>query len=425
VKRKRTKSMMFGLSLVVLALSLVLAACGGGGGGAQEKNPESITVFLIPSPSQEAIEKTIPAFTKATGIDVNVVTAPYEAAHQKMLLSIRAKQGKYDVVQFDNPYLASFATQGALTPLDSYIEESKEYDIDDFVKPLQEYGMYEGSTYGLDLSTEPLIFWDRSDIYAKLGLKAPKTWAEYLTNAEKVQESGLASGQTMAFSSPQVSWWWIQLLWSFGGDVYNSKMEPTVDTPQAVEATEYMKKLIALSPQSSLSAEVDGNTSIFTTGQAGQMISFSGYYPSIENPSESKVAGKVGTGALPSEATDTIELTGWNIGIPSDSKKKEAAWKFLEYVLGKKNSVQFLEDGAAAIGRTSVTSNPELVAKYPYLKALIPAAENGRRLPALPQWPEVQDAIGTRVAEMLIGSTSVESGLQSMQSALGPILSGE
>ena len=104
-------------------------------------------------------------FEKQTGINVHVVDAPYDDAHQKMLLSFQAKKGAYDVVQFDNPFLAPFASQNALTDLGPYTAKSTPYDISDFVQPLQDYNKYNGTAVDAltdvsltDISDGKLVF---------------------------------------------------------------------------------------------------------------------------------------------------------------------------------------------------------------------------------------------------------------------------
>jgi multiple sugar transport system substrate-binding protein len=381
-----------------------------------------ITVFMIPSPTMDAIESRIPEFEEETGIKVNVVDAPYGDAHQKMLLSFQSKKGAYDVVQFDNPYLAPFASQNALAGLDDYINSSESYDIGDFVKPLQEYGQVDGVTYGLNLSTEPLILWYRTDIYEKLGLSVPTTWEEYLSNAKTIQDSGLAAGQIIANSSDVNSWWWLQLAWSFGGDPVGADGSVDVTSESVVAATDYMKELLAVSPESALTATGDDATTLFTTQDVGQMINYSGYYPVIADPVNSPNAANIGTAVIPIGAKDITELTGWNIGIPSDSKKKDAAWKFLDFMLNKENTPKLMEAGAAAIGRTSIVDNPAITEKWPYVALLGPAAESGRRLPALVDWAQVSNQIGVAVQNILSGSVSTKDGLDALQDELSATL---
>jgi multiple sugar transport system substrate-binding protein len=406
---------------------LVLAACSspsGSSSSASGGTAKEITVFLIPSPTEDAIKKRIPDFETQTGVKVKVVDSPYDDAHQKMLLSFQARKGAYDVVQFDNPFLAPFASQNALANLDPYLAKSTAYDISDFVQPLQDYGKYDGVTYGLDLSTEPFILWYRKDIYAKLKLSVPTTWDQYLENAKKIQASGLASGQVLANASSVNSWWWLQLLWSFGGDLTDSSGKVTVDSPAAQQATEYMKSLLEVSPKSAITATGDDATTLFTTQDVGQMINYTGYYPVITDPKSSKVIDKFGTALIPHGTTDITELTGWNIGIPADSKAKDTAWQFLEWLLGKDNAPKLMDAGAAAIGRTSIVTDTAITDKQPYIALLGPAAQTGRRLPALVQWGQVSNQIGVAVQDMLTGKSSIPDGLKNLQSELSTTLGG-
>jgi multiple sugar transport system substrate-binding protein len=424
--RRRPGRVAVALTALVVA-SLALSACSsssstapasagastGSGGTAK-----TITVFLIPSPTEDAIKARIPEFQTQTGITVKVVDAPYDDAHQKMLLSFQAKQGAYDVVQFDNPFLAPFASQNALTDLGPYTAKSTAYDIADFVQPLQDYNKYNGVSVALNLSTEPFILWYRKDIYQKLGLSVPTTWDQYLSNAQKIQATGTASGQVIANNSSVNSWWWLQLLWSYGGDMTDASGKATVNTPQAIAATDYMKSLLAVSPKSAITATGDDATTLFTTQDVGQMINYSGYYPVITDPKASKVLTTFDTAVIPTGVANITQLTGWNIGIPADSKAKDTAWQFLEWLLGKDNTPKLMDAGAAAIGRTSIVTNTAITSKAPYIALLGPAAQSGRRLPALTNWGQVSNQIGVAIQDILTGKTSTKDGLDALQAQL-------
>jgi multiple sugar transport system substrate-binding protein len=225
----------------------------------------------------------------------------------------------------------------------------------------------------------------------------------------------------MGYSSSMASWWFIQLLWSFGGDLLDSKFNPTVDTPEALAATQYYKDLLKYSPSSAITSDGDAATSVFCAQDVGLILQYSGYWPTMADPKQCKAAGKFAVQKAPAGKVDITQLVGWNIGIPSDSKKKDLAWRYLEWNLGKSNAKRFLEEGAAAIGRTSVVTDSELLKKYPYLAALQPAAEVGRRLPAIREWPEVSQAIGSGVADILSEKVSVADGLKALNGALRDI----
>jgi multiple sugar transport system substrate-binding protein len=406
----------------LVTASLLLAACSSGGSDSEASG--EINVFLIPSPSSTAIQSFIPDFEKETGIKVNVSETPYGEAHQKQLLSYQQKAGAYDVAQFDNSFLMPFCQAKAMKPLDEYLSKSSEYDIADFSQSQQDYGKCNGDTLGLTLSTEPMIQWYRTDIYEKLGLKPATTWDEYYENAKKVQASG-AEGQIVGFG-PNVSWWWMTLVWSFGGSLYDDNLNPTVNTKEAIAATDYLKKLISVSPKGALTANSDEVTSKFLGENIGAMINYSGYYGSVLDKTINKNEGKIGTAPLPVGAADITHLAGWNIGIPADAKNPTAAWKFLEYVLGKTNAKRYLESGAAAIGRKSITTDSDLLAKFPYLAQLeIPASSRVERYPQIAVWPEFEVAAIEAVTQVLAGKQKTQPALDALNEKLKPILAKE
>ncbi len=395
------------------------------GGDLEAGSNGEINVFLIPSPSSTAIQSFIPAFQKKTGIKVNFSETPYGEAHQKQLLSYQQKSGAYDVAQFDNTFLAAFGAAKAMAPLDDYIAGSAEYDIADFTPGQQDYGKYSGVSYGLTLSTEPMIQWYRTDLYTELGLKPATTWDEYLANAVAVKKSGKGDGTIMGFG-PGVSWWWMTLVWSFGGKLYDENLNPTVNTPEALKATEYLKNLLDVAPKGAISTNGDDVTAKFVSTDIGSMVQYSGYYGFMLDPKTNKNLGKIETAKMPSGGTDITHLAGWNIGIPADSKNKEKAWQFLEFVLGKSNAKAFLKSGAAAIGRTSIITDPELLKEQPYLSTLdIPSSSRVERYPQLKVWPEMDKAIVDAITNVMTGKDEPQKGLDSLNEKLKPILATE
>ena len=406
----------------LVSVSLLLAACSSGGTDSEASG--EINVFLIPSPSSTSIQSFIPDFEAETGIKVNVSETPYGEAHQKQLLSYQQKAGTYDVAQFDNSFLMPFCQAQAMAPLDGYLGDSSEYDIADFSQSQQDYGKCNGETLGLTLSTEPMIQWYRTDIYEKLGLTPAKTWDEYYNNAKKVQGAGYG-GQIIGFG-PNVSWWWMTMVWSFGGNLYDDALNPTVNSKEAIAATDFLKKLMTVSPKGASTANSDEVTSKFLGENIGAMINYSGYYGSVLDKSINKNEGKIGTAPMPKGSADITHLAGWNIGIPKDAKNPTAAWKFLEYVLGKTNAKTYLESGAAAIGRKSITTDADLLAKFPYLAQLeIPASSRIERYPQIAVWPEFEVAAIDAVTQVLNGKSDSTKAMTALNEKLKPILAKE
>ena len=420
VKLKRVKSVA-----LVCALALGLSACSSSGSDAGKELSGELNLFLIPSPSSTSIQSFIPEFEAKTGVKVNVSETPYGEAHQKQLLSYKQKAGAYDIAQFDNSFLAPFCQAKAMTAIDKWVKDSDEYDINDFSKGQQDYGKCaNGETFGLTLSTEPMIQWYRTDLYEKLGLKPATTWDEWYSNAKTVADSG-ASGQLIGFG-PNVSWWWMTMVWSFGGKLYDENLNPTVNSPEAIAAVDYMKKLLAVSPKGAITANGDEVTSKFLGENIGAMLNYSGYYGMALDPAINKNVGKFATAPMPKGASDITHLAGWNIGIPADAKNPDAAWAFLEFVLGKTNAKAYLESGAAAIGRKSIISDATLLEKNPYLPQLeIPASSRIERYPQIAVWPEFEVAAIDAVTKVLTGKTASKAAMDALNTKLKSILANE
>ncbi|WP_395155751.1 ABC transporter substrate-binding protein [Ilumatobacter sp.] len=446
--RRRQPTHQFVAICIAVALGIAATGCGSDGGtadapadgGAPAETTDdsggagecgaagdagSIDVFLIPSPSSTSIQSFIPAFEAETCIEVNVSETPYGEAHQKQLLAYEQGDGQFDVAQFDNTYLAAFGAAEAMTPLDDYLADSAAYDIGDFTAGQQDYGKYAGQTLGLTLSTEPMIQWFRTDLYDELGLEPAATWEEYYDNAKVISDAGEADGTIMGFGS-SASWWWMTLVWSFGGQLYDEDLNPTVNSPEAVAATEYFKSLLDVAPDGAISANGDDVTFKFLSEPIGSMVQYSGYYGFVDDPAANEFPGAIGTALMPLGEADITHLAGWNIGVPADSKNADLGWKFLEYVLGKDNAKAYLESGAAAIGRTSITSDPALVERFPYLELLsIPDSSRIERYPQLKVWPEMDVTIVQEITNILTGENDVQTGLDKLNDALGPILAAE
>ena len=386
---------------------------------------EELNLFLSPSPSSTAIQSFIPAFEKKTGHTVKVTEIPYGEMHQKLMLSVQLKQGQYDVAQFDNSFLTPFGASGAMRSLDGMIAASKDYDIADFDKGQQDYGKYQGKTLGLTLSTEPMIQWYRTDIYKELGLKPAGTWDEFMANAKKVKESGKGDGAIFGWGA-NASWWWMTLIWSYGGHLYDDKYNPTVNSAEAVKATQYLKDMLAYGPKGAISATSDDATNKFLATDIGAMVQYSGYWGMLLDPANQKYLGKIGTAPMPKGPAAITHLAGWNIGIPTDAKHPEIAWQFLEFVLGKANAKAYLQAGAAAIGRTSISSDADLLAKHPYLPLLnISTDMRIERYPQIRVWPEFEKAALDALAPILSGEVEVKPALDALNEKLKPILAQE
>lgn len=84
--------------------------------------------------------------------------------------------------------LAGYARTGKIAALDAYYDKYKWDNVNDFYRGRNSY---QGKIYAVPMEQDLMGVYYNRDLFKKLGLEVPKTYAEFKTVAEKVKEAGL------------------------------------------------------------------------------------------------------------------------------------------------------------------------------------------------------------------------------------------
>ena len=150
---------------------------------------------------------------------------------QKLLASIAAGSVPA-VVQLEIHATCTFASKGALLPLDELMARSDHDRKDDFLAVLTNTDC-DGKTYGIPFNRSvPILYYNR-DRFAKAGLAGPpKTWTELATMAATLTRDE-PGGKVYGFM-PINQWWFFQsMTWSAGGDILAPDMKRAVFASEA------------------------------------------------------------------------------------------------------------------------------------------------------------------------------------------------
>lgn len=146
--------------------------------------------------------------TEQSGVKLTVVPVPRNEAGRRLNNRIAAGEAPDLIWEYDRNYIGNLVAQGALQPLDDYIDRYstviKTYIRDN--PDLLPYMTFNGKIYGLTTRRTPDLMangglWIRQDWLDKVGMKAPTTETEFFAVLKAFKESGLA-GHT---DSPVVS----------------------------------------------------------------------------------------------------------------------------------------------------------------------------------------------------------------------------
>ena len=114
-------------------------------------------------------------------------------------------------------------------------------------------------------------------------------------------------------------------------------------------------------------------------------------------------------------------IGGWGLAINADdsAKQKEAAWTYIKWIDSKKVHKEMNLMGAGSFLRKSEMTDADLAAKFPFLPVVAESFEHGDGdyRPRIPEYPKIQDILGTAVNSVLVGNTDPKTALDTAQAA--------
>jgi multiple sugar transport system substrate-binding protein len=164
-----------------------------------------------------------------------------------------------------------------------------------------------------------------------------------------------------------------------------------------------------------------GREESFRQGLAANMQTWSIGAAGYNDPAQSKVVGKAGIIlAPPGEGQEKqYGVGGWGLAINGDldDERKEAAWEFIKWITSPAIHKELNMRGAGSYLRISETQDPDLLAKYPFLPVIDETFRNGNGdyRPRIPQYPQIQDLLGTAVNAVLVGDVEPQEALDAAQ----------
>jgi multiple sugar transport system substrate-binding protein len=380
----------------------------------------TIRVAMVAEPRSDALAELANEFTELTGIKVEFNILAYPTLQEKQMVALTQGTGAYDIVHVDCVWVGQYAGEGWTVPLEKFIENTDPdtLALDDFVPSvLEEQGMWEGKIFGPPFIQAVFAMYYRTDIFEKYGAKVPQTWEELRDTAEmlNLKEPGVYGITFMGRRGVQLQCSYDNILWSYGGEWYDENYNPTINSPEAVEALEYFKTLIPFAPKGVLTYDWDENANAFAQGTAAMNFQWHNAAPRFYDPEQSKIIGKFEMTAVPGkkQADGTIKRTatfgGWSLQIPVDAPNKEAAWEFLVWACSKELELRLAYSQTGA--RLSSLQNPELQKKYMEYPAILVSLPTAKGRPRIAPYAELADALEVALSEAMTGTKSSQQAL--------------
>lgn len=390
-----------------------------------EKPYEGVTlrVLMTNNPHWNAqIARAREGFTEATGINVEFENVPWGDLITTISTEGIAGAGYYDLVWFMDAWAPGL--NNALQPLDEYVARDN-FDLTAWPKAYVDASSYDGKLLGLPTRAHPQLFFYRRDVFEKLGIEPPKTWAEVEAAGIKIQQetdlAGLA-GYYGVGNEGQNMWNWLVFLWENGSDIFDDNLRAKFNSPEGIEATQryvdLMLKHKITAPGSAGYVEPEAINS-FARGESAMWLGWWWAYASFNNSEQADpaVIGNVGFMAPPAwEGRGSASpILAVPMGMTVSSKNKDAAWEYLKWVNSQEFEMGIVMDtykGVAAAEHQNIVitqwanlRNAELNAMSEGLHELAAASLEGAiALPKLVEWPQVVEVISIAISEVAGGA---------------------
>jgi multiple sugar transport system substrate-binding protein len=394
---------------------------------AADKPYDGVTLTLASQNDQfgAVMADLAPKFKEATGITVKVDILSYPELLTKVTADFVGHTKGYDLLTMDNVWSGQFAESGYSVDLTDWIKrDAAEINVGDIYPVLMSsLGGYKGKQMAFPFAGYANVLAYRTDLYAAVGLKPPETMEDMVANAYKLtvppkQYGFVANGQ----KGPAVAQDWMQYNNEMGGSILDKDGKPALNSDANIKSLIVYKALFdKAAPPGAADYDWGGREESFRQGLAAQMQTWSVGAPGYFDPTMSKVVGKVAITVAPPGKGQPKKygIGGWGMAINADidPKQKEAAWLWIKWLTSPAIHKEFNLRGAGSYLRISETHDPELLAKYPFLTVIdeVFANGDGEYRPRIPQYPQIQDLLGTAVNAVLIGNADPKKALDGAQ----------
>ncbi|HEX5748375.1 MAG TPA: extracellular solute-binding protein [Archangium sp.] len=374
---------------------------------------ETVRLLLVGDPFALALQEAAPELEQLAGGRLELEVVGYDDVRRLTLRNAQDQVSAYDIVSFDVVWTGEYGQLGVLLPLETWISQAgAQVEPEDFLDIAYTQSRYHTRQLGLPIQPHPELLWYRKDLLAADGLQPPRTTDELLRVARHYHrpeagqyglvwngQRGQAFGQQMA-----------HFYAAFGQPLLDEQGRPTLDTPRGVAAARFALELLKVSPPDVVNTAWDQRPRRIAQGQAAMTYEWGARAWLVEEAPSSAVAGKIGYAAAPHApgAAPVTPMGTWSLGIPANiGPRQELAWRMLRWLTSRQVLKVLAHHGSGGMPRKSLLRDPELIHRYPVFSVVDQLSRAGQlqdwMRPAVPQWPQLAEILGTTYHDMLLG----------------------
>jgi len=383
-------------------------------GGVARAAAQTVTLSFwngLTGPDGRVMEGLVNDFmSQRRTIKIEQQQMPWTDFHTKMLTASSAGQAP-DVAIMHTYEWPRYVQVGAVTEFSDADLAALGFQQKDFATRAWEGGIYQGRRYAVPLDIHAMCLYVNNALFQSAGL-----WADGKPKVPKNREEFLSACKTLTkgdhwgvgWLQRGVGWAFQMLVWQNGGDIFNALGEPTLDSPAAIEAAQFIQDLNKKHHVTPEGITVNP-AEAFQTGKIGMAIHGDWLTPAF-------VAARMDFTVAP-VPTFFRQRAVWagshQIYLPvqrrPDSAKREAAFVFIKWI--SDHSLAWAQGGHIP-ARTALTGTSGFRARKQ--AALLADGPYWHFMPAVPKILVEESLIPAALEQIFLGRATPKDALQAL-----------
>jgi len=415
MQQRRPRLLFASLSMLLALAALLLAACGGSSTNNPSSGPVTLTYWYTEGTSETpVILQLIKQFQQQNpNIHIKAQAQPFGEAQSKFTTAAQSNTAP-DILRSDVGWVAQFASERFLLPIDQYVSSS---DQSDYLPNALAYDKYNGHLYGLPQVTDFLAVLYNKAEFTKAGISsAPATMTDFEADAQKLVSSGASK---YGFETSGASYFALPFLWAFGGGMIDSQNHILVNNSGSVAGLNFLLKL--QNQDKVMPAKVDvtnGYTNMVNdlkNGTTGMIFDGPWETSNILTGSAFSDAANLGIAGIPTGPTGATgsPTGGQSYVIYAGTKHPAEAAKFVQFMSSTSSQVAIAKANHTLPTRQSAYTDSS-VASDPVISGFYAIRKTAVSRPVILQGGELFNDFDPNIQAALLGQKSAADALNAV-----------
>ena len=314
------------------------------------------------NPWANELRPFLPAFTKLTGIKVEVLTFEEQQMRQRLITILQSHDAGVDefmsLSSLEGPLFAKAGWYADLGPImNAPGATAPGYDLSDFSPPLLKAVRFGGKLESIPVNIEGPVIYYRKDIFARCHVAVPKSLAAVQAAAAAIHKCDPAITPWVTRGlAPALPYTFSNVLHNFGADYFSAPRKPALCAPSAVAAIKwYADMLRDYGPPGAVNYSFVQIADLYGAGRAAMAFESSNELgPIMKFPGRAKDTGLILLPPGPGGQKPTV--IGWGLAMSAFSAAKPETWYFMQWASSKAMQTTLALHGIAPPRRSVAAS---------------------------------------------------------------------